>query len=73
MVAIFERVLLKKKDFHDKKPPKIVSDYFITFSKIVSYVNLKMGTKFIINNDFKYFIKKSQKLIFSKFFSFEQN
>ena len=73
MVAIFGRVLFNKKDCHPKRPPKIVSDYFITFSKIVSYVNLKMRTKFIINNDFKYFFKNYQKIIFRFFLSFEQN
>ena len=55
MAAIFERVILKNKDCHDKRPLNIFSDYFIIFSKIVYYVNLKMRPKFIINNDFKYF------------------
>ena len=31
---------------------KIASEYFITFSKIVYYVNFKMRANFFINNDF---------------------
>ena len=73
MALIFERVILKNMDFHDKRPLNIFSDYFIIFSKIVYYVNLKMRPKFIINNDFKYFLKNYQNIIFRFFFSFEQN
>ena len=64
MAAIFEGVILKKMDSHGKRPLNIFSDYFIIFSKIVYYVNLKMREKIIINNDFKYFFKKYQKNIF---------
>ena len=49
MAAIFERVSFKKMDCHGKRTPKIFSDYFIIFSKIVYYVNLKMRAKFLIN------------------------
>ena len=73
MAVIFERVILKKMDCHGKSPLNIFSDYFIIFSKIVYYVNLKMRPKFIINNDFKYFLKNYQKIIFRFFLSFEQN
>ena len=73
MAAIFERVILKNMDCHDKRPLNIFSDYFIIFSKIVYYVNLKMRPKFIINNDFKYFLKNYQKISFIYFLSFEQN
>ena len=73
MAAIFERVILKKMDCYGKMPLNIFSDYFIIFSKIVYYVNLKMIPKFIINNDFKYFLKNYQKIIFRFFLSFEQN
>ena len=73
MAAISERVILKKMDCHGKSPLNIFSDYFIIFSKIVYYVNLKMRPKFIINNDFKYFFKKYQKMIFRFFLSFDQN
>ena len=73
MAAIFERVILKKMNCHTKKPLNIFSDYFIIFSKIVYYVNLKMRAKFIINNDFKYFFKNYQKIHFLIFLSFEQN
>ena len=58
MAMIFERVLFKKIDCHGKMPPNYFSDYFITFSKIVYYVNLKMRAKFIINNNFKYIFLK---------------
>ena len=73
MAAIFERVIFKKMDCHGKRPLNIFSDYFIIFSKIVYYVNLKMRAKFIINNDFKYFFKNYQKNHFLIFLSFEQN
>ena len=73
MAAIFERVILKNMDCHDKRPLNIFSDYFIIFSKIVYYVNLKMRPKFIINNDFKYFLKNDQNIIFRFFLSFKQN
>ena len=73
MAAIFERVILKNMDCHDKRPLNIFSDYFIIFSKIVYYVNLKNRPKFIINNDFKYFFKNYQNIIFRFFLSFEQN
>ena len=73
MAAIFEVVIFKKIDSHGKRPLNIFSDYFIIFSKIVYYVNLKMRPKFIINNDFKYFLKNTKKIIFRIFLSFEQN
>ena len=73
MAAIFERVILKKMDCHGKRPLNIFSDYFIIFSKIVYYVNLKMRAKFIINNDFKYFLENYQKIIFRFFLNFGQN
>ena len=73
MAVIFEVVIFLRIDGHGKRPLNIFSDYFIIFSKIVYYVNLKMRAKFIINNDFKYFFKNYQKIIFRFFLSFEQN
>ena len=73
MAVIFEVVIFLRIDGHGKRPLNIFSDYFIIFSKIVYYVNLKMRAKFIINNDLKYFFKNYQKIIFRFFLSFEQN
>ena len=70
MAAIFERVIFKKMDCHGKRPLIIFSDYFIIFSKIVYYVNLKMRAKFIIYNDFKCFLENYQINIFRFFFEF---
>ena len=64
MAVIFEVVIFLRIDGHGKRPLNIFSDYFIIFSKIVYYVNLKMRAKFNIYNDFKYFLKKYQKIIF---------
>ena len=63
----------KKKIFMVKGPLIFFSDYFIIFSKIVYYVNLKMRAKFIINNDFKYFLENYQKITFRFFLTFGQN
>ena len=73
MAAIFEGVIIIKIYCHGKRPLNIISDYFIIFSKIVYYVNLKMRAKFIINNDFKYFLENYQKIIFRFFLNFGQN